>query len=102
MKLIVTNPKDARLIIHTTDINDEYNFKFKFNPKVNSKVFNKTGHIQRKDMSSAYSIGNDNATIVAKWLLRSKETELLPFTLNFWPNPENGQTLVTIDYELTN
>ena len=103
MKLIIMSPNEARCIIETQSAieqNEELDFKFRFNPKINAKEFNKNGIIQKK-LSSPYAIGNDNATVVAKWLLRSKDNEvLIPFMINFWPNQEDNLTIVTIDYEL--
>lgn len=102
LKVFVSDPDESRIVIQTTaDVkNNEHGFKFRPNPKVNNKAFSAGGLVMKKDLKQAFSVGNDNATVAVKWILRSKDEDLVPLTVSFWASPEDGVSVVSMEYTL--
>jgi len=99
MKLAVFDPDDAKVLIKlNAPLSKEDGFKCRLHPKINATVYNKTGVLGLKDSTKPFPIGSDNAPVILKWRLQTTEESEVPFTLNFWPNAEDGLTVVSAEY----
>jgi len=99
LKIAVFDPDESRIIINTSGaLPSEY--KCRFNPKVDQKEFAASGNLQLKDTNKPFPVGSDNATVVLKWRTQTTDEDAVPFNINFWPNEEDGRSVVSVEYTL--
>jgi len=99
IKLMCYDPDEAKITLKTNGAGKESDgLKFRLHPKINKKLWTKDGTLGLNDSSKPFPCGADNAPIILKWRQTSKEESQLPFTLNFWPNVEDQQSVVSAEF----
>jgi len=99
IKLQSFDPDEAKIVLRTNALNKESEgLKFRLDPKINKKLWTKDGSLGLNDASKPFPCGAENAPIILKWKQSSKEESQLPFTLNFWPNVEDEQSVVSAEF----
>jgi len=100
LKLTVFDPDDAKVVVQTDGpLAKERGFKCRLHPKINSKQFEADGTLGLKDASKGFPVGSDNAPVILRWRMQSSEESEIPFTLNLWPNVEDGRSVVSVEFE---
>lgn len=76
---------------------DNSKFQFKLHPAIDKTAFNNESIIKLKDGGArAFPIP------VMRWRLQTSDESFLPLNISCWPSPSgDGQTQVTLEYELT-
>jgi hypothetical protein len=75
---------------------DNSKFQFKLHPNIDRTVFNNEGVIKLKEGTKAFP------TPVMRWRMQTNDESFLPLNISCWPSPSgDGQTQVTLEYELT-
>lgn len=101
LKLSVFDPDDAKISIATTGplpANGPTAFKCQLRPGVDKKAWLSEGTLVLTD-GKAFALGSENAAVLLKWRRNVKgEDAVPPFTLNFWPNSENGFSTVSAEF----
>eukprot|EP00456_Euglypha_rotunda_P013904 TRINITY_DN14265_c0_g2_i5.p1 TRINITY_DN14265_c0_g2~~TRINITY_DN14265_c0_g2_i5.p1 ORF type:complete len:115 (-),score=3.12 TRINITY_DN14265_c0_g2_i5:5-349(-) len=98
MKLAVYDPDWTKIVVKTNGPLEK-NYRCRLHPKVDSKAWSKDGTLGLKEVGKGFPYGSDNAPVILRWKLQSAQDNLVPFTVNFWPNPEDGRTTVDIQVE---
>lgn len=99
LKIAVFDPDESRITIKTSgSLPGE--FKCRFNPKMDQKLFASTGDLQLKDPSKPFPVGSDNAPVVLKWRMQTTDEDAIPFSVNFWPSEEDGRSVVSVEYSV--
>lgn len=99
MKVAIFDPDFSKIVINTSGpLAKEDGYRCRLHPKINTNAYNKNGVLGLKDATKAFPIGSDNAPIILKWKLQNTDEGEVPFLLNFWPNEEDGRTVVSIEY----
>lgn len=78
--------------------NDSRGFQMQTHPNVDKKLFNQNSIIGLKQGGKGFPLNSEIG--VLKWRLQTKDEDLIPLTINCWPNDNDGQCEVTIEYEL--
>jgi len=99
IKLTIFDPDDSKIRIETSGASSDKSFKYRLNPKINKKAWTEEGTLGLLDSSKGFPIGSDNAAVILKWRMLTKEDTEVPFNVNFWPNAEDGQTVVSVEYQ---
>lgn len=103
MKLSIFDPDDARILVLTNGpLQERDGFKCRLHPKINKQLWASSGTLGLGDATKSFPVGSDNAPIILKWRKESTNESDIPLTLNFWPNVENGQTVVSVEYSADN
>jgi len=100
MKLSIYDPDMSKIILQTNGaLSDEKRsgYKCRLHPKINKQLWAQ-GKLGLADPSKSFPVGSDNAPIIVKWRKESSDESDLPFSINFWPNVEDGYTVVSIEY----
>lgn len=97
MLLRISDPALAKLSI-AIDNNDSKGFQMQTHPNVDKKLFNQNSIIGLKQGGKGFPINSEIG--VVKWRLQTKDEDHIPLTINCWPNENDGQCEVTIEYEL--
>jgi len=79
---------------------DSRGFQMQTHPNIDKKLFNQSGVIGLKQGGKGFPVNNEIG--VVKWRLQTKNEDMMPLTINCWPNENDGQCEVTIEYELNN
>jgi len=98
LKVVVYDPDQSRLIVKTNGIKNPA-FKTKLHPKFNQQAWNESGSLVLKEAGKSLPVGSENAPVILKWRMTSKEEKDIPFTVNFWPSNENQQSVVNVEYQ---
>lgn len=99
VQLKVTDAENAKLAI-LLDNSDQMGFQLQTHPNVDKKLFQQNNVIGLKQGGKGFPL---NAEIgVLKWRLQTKDEEMIPLTINCWPNENEGDCEVTIEFELQN
>jgi len=77
---------------------DKRNFQFQTHPNVDKKLFSQQSILGLKAGGAGFPLGKEIG--IVKWRLQTKDEDLIPLTINCWPNENDGQCEVTIEYEL--
>jgi len=80
------------------DNNDKRGFQMQTHPNVDKKLFAQNSVIGLKQGGKGFPLNNEIG--VLKWRLQTKDEDLIPLTINCWPNENDGDCEVTIEYEL--
>jgi len=100
MKVTIFDPDDAQIAIVTNGcLSGKAGFKCRLPPKINTAKYNSEGILQLKDVSKSFPVGSDNAPVILKWRKQTAEESEIPFSINFWPNSEDGKSVVSVEYE---
>mmetsp|Transcript_21812 Transcript_21812/g.30821 ORF Transcript_21812/g.30821 Transcript_21812/m.30821 type:complete len:533 (-) Transcript_21812:18-1616(-) len=99
VKVTIFDPDNSRICIQTSG-NLGSDYKCRFNPKMDQKKFQSDGILQLKDPAKPFPVGSENAPVILKWRMQTTEEDQVPFTVNFWPNVEDGQTVVSVEFAL--
>jgi len=103
MKLSIFDPDDARILVLTNGpLQEKDGFKCRLHPKINKQLWASSGTLGLGDATKSFPVGSDNAPIILKWRKESSSDSDIPLSLNFWPNVENGQTVVSVEYSADN
>lgn len=95
--LKITSADNAKLAIMLEN-NDSMGFQMQTHPNVDKKLFQQNNIIGLKQGGKGFPL---NAEIgVLKWRLQTKDEDTIPLTINCWPNENDGDCEVTIEYEL--
>jgi len=99
MKLNIYDPDFTKIVIYTNNerIIEQSGYRCMLHPKINKPLWSSSQVLSLADSSRGYPVGTDNAIAIIKWRKVGDETDL-PFTINFWPNVENQQTAVNVEY----
>jgi hypothetical protein len=98
MKLSIYDPDQARIVVHTNgSIANEKQYKCRLHPKINKNLWAKEGKLTLQDANGRFPCGSENAPIILKWRMQCNEESEVPLTLNFWPNVEDGRTVVSVE-----
>lgn len=54
--------------------------------------------LQLSDKTKPFPMGQENAPVIIKWRYQKADEAEVPFTLNFWPNAEDGRTVVSVEF----
>jgi len=95
---LAVNVNDASLANVQVAVNqgDNKQFQFKTHPNIDKQSF-QNGVIKAKDA------GKPLPSAVMKWRLQTNDESLLPLSVSCWPSPsKDGQTYVTMEYEMLN
>lgn len=99
MKLSIYDPDDSKIVVFTNGASKESEgFKFRLHPKIDKNLWAKQGTLGLADPTKGFPVGSDNAPTVLKWRKEKSAEEDVPFTLNFWPNVEDGKTVVSVEF----
>jgi hypothetical protein len=103
LKLTIFDPDDAKVVI-TTDgpLSKDRGFKCRLHPKIDSKAYEAEGVLGLKDAAKGFPVGSDNAPVILRWRMQTAEEGEIPFTLNVWPNVEDGRSVVSVEFEHNN
>jgi hypothetical protein len=100
MKLSVFDPDNGRIVVKTTGpFSKDAGFQARLHPKVDKAAWAADGTIKLKDGSKSFPVGADNAAMVLKWRVVTKDESLIPFSINFWPNEEDGKSVISCEIE---
>jgi len=100
MKITIFDPDDAKIVVKTTGpLAKDRGFKCRLHPKIDSKAYEATGVLGLKDATKPFPVGSDNAPVILRWRMTSTEEAEVPFTLNVWPNTEDGRSVVSVEFE---
>jgi len=98
MKLCIFDPYQSRISVRTSGtFKKEDGFIGRLHPKIDKASWEKDGILARKDASLAFPVGAENAPVILKWRKVTVEDSDVPFTINFWPNNEDGRTVVNAE-----
>jgi len=101
LKLTVFDPDDSRLTIKTNGaLLNKKKYKSRLHPKINKKEYNQNGILGLADCNKGFPVGTDNTPVILKWRFMSTEESEAPFSLNLWPNNEDGKIVVSVEYQL--
>eukprot|EP00808_Paulinella_micropora_P005717 g34202.t1 len=99
LKITVFDPEWAKIRLKTSGALGK-EFKTRLHPKVSPKEYKKSGTLQLSDPERAFPTGSDNAPVILRWVMKTEDESQLPFTVNFWANPEDDNTSVDVTLEL--
>ena len=119
LKLVIWDPDQARISVRTSGVPAKSEgFVCRLHPKIDKASWDQGGLLLRKDAAQPYPVGSDNAPVILKWRkvrfchkstfgLRltswceswqvTSDDDQLPFSVNFWPNSENGRSVVSAE-----
>jgi ribosomal protein L9 len=104
LKLSIFDPDNSKIFLETTGLaqaTGENAFKTQLRPGVDKKLWTTDGILALSDASKGFALGSDNASVLLKWRQSLKGDDAVPpFTLNFWPNSENGFSVVSAEYNV--
>lgn len=95
--LRISDPDFTKIAI-SLENNDQRGFQMQTHPNVDKRLFNQNSIIGLKQGGKGFPLNNDIG--VLKWRLQTKDEDLIPLTINCWPNENDGECEVTIEYEL--
>jgi len=95
--LRITDPNMSKITIPYTN-NDSKGFQMQTHPNVDKKQFNSNSVIGLKSGGKGFPVNNEIG--VVKWRLQTKDEDMIPLTINCWPNENGDDCEVTIEYEL--
>ena len=103
IKLSIFDPADSKIVIQTTGaLQEKDGFKSRLHPKIDKKAWTSDGALGLGDATKSFPVGSENAPIILKWRKESSSESDVPLTLNFWPNVENGSSVVSVEYSAAN
>lgn len=101
MKLAIFDPDNAKVLIKTTEaLSNDKSYKCRLHPKINTALYNSEGTLALKDSTKPFPVGSENAPVILKWRLQTAEDSEVPISLNFWPNAEDGKTVVSAEFKM--
>lgn len=95
--LRITDPSLSKISI-AYDCPNTKGFQMQTHPNVDKKLFNQNSTIGLKAGGKGFPVNNEIG--VVKWRLQSKDEDMIPLTINCWPNENGDDCEVTIEYEL--
>lgn len=95
--LRITDPNQSKISI-AYENNDSKGFQMQTHPNVDKKLFSSNSIIGLKSGGKGFPINNEIG--VVKWRLQTKDEDMIPLTINCWPNENGDDCEVTIEYEL--
>ncbi|XP_065055844.1 coatomer subunit delta-like [Rhopilema esculentum] len=95
--LRISDPAMTKLCLKVDNIDDR-GFQMQTHPNIDKKLFSQNSVIGLKQSGKGFPLNNEIG--VVKWRLQTKDENMIPLTINCWPNENDGQCEVTIEYEL--
>lgn len=95
--LKITDPAFLKIAL-AIDNSDDKGFQMQTHPNVDKKLFGQNSIIGLKQGGKGFPLNNEIG--VLKWRLQTKDEDLIPLTINCWPNQNDDECEVTIEYEL--
>lgn len=103
IKLSIFDPLDSKIVIQTTGaLQEKDGFKSRLHPKIDKKAWTTDGALGLGDATKSFPVGSENAPIILKWRKESSSESDVPLSINFWPNVENGSSVVSVEYSAAN
>jgi len=100
LKVTVFDPDDSRITVQTNGaLLNKRGFKSRLHPKINKNAYNEEGILSLSDPSKGFPVGSDNTPVILKWRMQTTEESEIPFSLNFWPNNEDGKSVVSVEFQ---
>jgi len=101
MKLTIYDPDDSKIVVKTNGPLDKAaGWKCMMQPKVNPRAFQSDGSIGLTDKTKGFPVGSDNPVALVRWRMQTDDESQVPFSLNFWPEVEDGQSVVNVEFSL--
>jgi len=95
--LKISDPSLLKIVL-AFENNDDKGFQMQTHPNVDKKLFAQNSIIGLKQGGKGFPLNNEIG--ILKWRLQTKDEELIPLTINCWPNQNEDDCEVTIEYEL--
>jgi len=95
--LKISDPAFLKILL-AFDNNDDKGFQMQTHPNVDKKLFGQNSIIGLKQGGKGFPLNNEIG--ILKWRLQTKDEDLIPLTINCWPNQNDDECEVTIEYEL--
>jgi len=95
--LRITDPAFLKILI-AFENNDDKGFQMQTHPNVDKKLFAQNSVVGLKQGGKGFPLNNEIG--ILKWRLQTKDEDLIPLTINCWPNENGDECEVTIEYEL--
>jgi len=95
--LRITDPAYLKIVI-ACEHDDSKGFQMQTHPNVDKKLFAQNSVLALKQGGKGFPLNNEIG--VLKWRLQTKDEDLIPLTINCWPNENEDSCEVTIEYEL--
>eukprot|EP00595_Chromulina_sp_UTEXLB2642_P002310 CAMPEP_0196764596 /NCGR_PEP_ID=MMETSP1095-20130614/6480_1 /TAXON_ID=96789 ORGANISM="Chromulina nebulosa, Strain UTEXLB2642" /NCGR_SAMPLE_ID=MMETSP1095 /ASSEMBLY_ACC=CAM_ASM_000446 /LENGTH=361 /DNA_ID=CAMNT_0042120591 /DNA_START=484 /DNA_END=1569 /DNA_ORIENTATION=- len=100
LSLTATNEESSYCSVKLKQ-NDINSFAFSTPPKVNKALYDKSGIIQLKSTNTGFPVARPVG--VLKWTSLNGNDDMLPITVNCWPEEESkGHINVSIEYSINN
>jgi len=99
LRVIIHDPDDFKIVVKTNGIKKP-SVKCRLHPKINQELWTQDGSLGLKESNKPLPIGPDNSLVIARWKMTSEDDREVPFTVNFWPNNENGRSVVSAEYQI--
>jgi len=98
--LILLRISDPELTKINIALNPSENkgFQMQTHPNVDKKLYAQNSVIGLKQGGKGFPLNNEIG--VLKWRLQTKDEDMIPLTINCWPNENEDECEVTIEYEL--
>jgi len=98
-KLTIFDPDFAKVrVAIEKPIGKKEGFQMRFHPKLDKKAYAQGALGLKND--KGFSIGGENATVLVKWKMATSDESMIPFSINFWPSNEDGQTVCNVEYSV--
>ncbi|GAX72921.1 hypothetical protein CEUSTIGMA_g376.t1 [Chlamydomonas eustigma] len=98
MSLTVNSESDAFIKVAISSGSNK-NYQFKTHPNIDKAQYSNSNLLGLKDPTKPFPVGSELG--ILKWRMQSKDSSLVPITINCWPSVSGGQTYVNIEYEST-
>lgn len=95
--LRISDPALARISLNLENF-DSRGFQMQTHPNIDKKLFSQNSVIALKQGGKGFPMNSEIG--ILKWRLQTKDENMIPLTINCWPNENDGQCEVTIEYEL--
>ncbi|GAB5365294.1 hypothetical protein AAMO2058_001045300 [Amorphochlora amoebiformis] len=100
VKITCYSPDVSRVIVQTNGPLKKP-FLSRMQPRLDKKKWSK-GALCSKDTSKPFPTGSADALTLVTWKLSSTKEDLVPFTVNCWPNHEGSSSIVSVEFEIMN
>lgn len=98
LKLCIWDPDQAKISVRTAGAPGKQDgFVCRLHPKIDKAAWDQGGLLNRKDSNQPFPVGAENAPVILKWRKVTTDDDQVPFTINFWPNNEDGRTVVSAE-----
>lgn len=98
VKLCIFDPDQNKVLVKTSGAVKA--IQYSLHPKMDKAAWESEGVLSLKDRSKGFPIGSDNAPLVLRYRWSSKDEHDIPFSINVWPNTEDGRSVVNVEVQL--